>query len=118
MKTLKHISTKAQLVVSAISLVLPAMPAGFAQSSFTRITEGPVANDVEQSTGCAWGDYDNDGFLDLFVTHFDRISRNTLYHNERNGTFTRFGAGAAGNESNLRSAGCPWGDYDNDGFLD
>jgi hypothetical protein len=119
MKTLKQISTKAQLAFSAISLlVLATMPAGFAQSSFTKITIGPVANDVEQSDGCAWGDYDNDGFLDLFVTHFDRISRNTLYHNERNGTFTRFNAGPPGNESNLRSAGCLWADYDNDGFLD
>jgi hypothetical protein len=91
---------------------------GHGQTSFTKITTGPVANDFQQSDGCAWGDYDNDGFLDLFVTHFDRVSRNTLYHNERNGTFTRFNAGPPGNEPNVRSAGCIWADYDNDGFLD
>ncbi|HXJ57373.1 MAG TPA: CRTAC1 family protein [Verrucomicrobiae bacterium] len=93
-------------------------PTGHAQTSFTKITTGPVATDSEQSVGCAWGDYDNDGFIDLFVTRFDNISVNMLYHNERDGTFTRFIAGAPANESNVRSAGCIWGDFDNDGFLD
>ncbi len=85
---------------------------------FTKITTGPVGTDIEQSDGCAWGDYDNDGWLDLFVSNFDRISVNRLYHNNGNGTFTRFNAGSPGNEVNLRSAGCSWADYDNDGFLD
>ncbi len=117
MKTLKQISTRAQLLVSAISIfLLPTVPAAFAQSSFTKITSDPVVIDFEQSTGCAWGDYDNDGFLDLFVANFGPV--NTLYHNEGDGTFTRFNAGAPGNESDFRSAGCAWGDYDNDGFLD
>jgi hypothetical protein len=108
-----------RLALFALSLcLLASVFRGHAQSSFTKITTGPIVTDVEQSTGCAWGDYDNDGFLDLFVTSFDRISVNPLYHNERDGTFTRFGAGAPANESNLRSAGCPWADYDNDGFLD
>jgi hypothetical protein len=121
MKTLKQISTRAPLLVSAISifLLLPTVPPAFAQSSFTKITTGPVVDEgLEASTGCAWGDYDNDGFLDLFVTRFDNIAVNALYHNERDGTFTRFSAGAPANESNVRSAGCIWGDYDNDGFLD
>jgi len=98
--------------------MLAMVPSGRGQTSFAKITMGPVVTDVEQSVGCAWGDYDNDGFLDLFVTSFDRTSFNTLYHNERDGTFTRFAAGAPANESNARSAGCFWGDYDNDGFLD
>src|SRR5688572_18029375 len=88
-----------------------------AQGSFTKVTTGPVVTDVEQSTGCAWGDFDNDGFIDLMVTCFDRTSANALYHNERDGTFTRFAAGAVANDANLRSAGCTWVDYDNDGFL-
>lgn len=92
--------------------------AGRAQAMFTKITTGPVGTDIEQSDGCAWGDYDNDGWLDLFVSNFDRISVNRLYHNNGNGTFTRFNAGSPGNEVNLRSAGCSWADYDNDGFLD
>src|SRR5688572_10399881 len=98
MKTCKQMSIRAQELIFAISLfLLPSTPAALAQSSFTKITNGPIATDFEQSVGCAWGDYDNDGFLDLFVTHFDRISMNTLYHNERNGTFTRFAAGASAN---------------------
>ena len=116
---MKRILSKALSFVLLVSLfVLASVLTGHTQSSFTKITAGPIATDVEQSVGCAWGDYDNDGFLDLFVTSFDRTSFNTLYHNERNGTFTRFTAGAPANESNVRSAGCYWGDYDNDGFLD
>jgi enediyne biosynthesis protein E4 len=120
MKTLTQLSTKARLVFSAITLfVLPSIPAGFAQSSFTKITTGPVANDIEESVGCAWIDYDNDGFLDLFVTNFGTGATNTLYHNNGNGTFTRFAAGAPANESGSALAhGCAWGDYDNDGFPD
>jgi hypothetical protein len=118
MKTLKQTSIKAQRIIAAISLfVLPTIPAGFAQSAFTRITTGPVANDVEQSTGCAWGDYDNDGFLDLFVVNWSATPANTLYHNNTDGTFTRLAAGAPANEPGA-GHGCVWGDYDNDGFLD
>src|SRR6185437_3978431 len=47
--------------------------------------------------GCVWGDYDNDGFPDLFVTQY---GRNILYHNNVNGTFTDVTdkAGVAGME--------------------
>lgn len=119
MKTLKRFpnemaTTSMAILLTMVSFVCPSL----AQTTFTRITTGPIATDSNQSTGCAWGDYDNDGYLDLFVTSFDRIANNVLYHNERNGTFTRFSAGAPGNESNLRSAGCAWADFDNDGALD
>jgi hypothetical protein len=47
------------------------------QVSFTRITEGDIAKDTGTSVGCAWGDYDNDGFLDLFVANaIDRVVGN------------------------------------------
>lgn len=114
MKRLKQIANSAPaLILTACLFLLPTIPAAFAQSSFTKITTGPVANDVEQSVGCAWGDYDNDGFLDLIVANF---GTNTLYRNNGYGTFTRIGAPA--NDSATSSAGCAWGDYDNDGFLD
>ena len=66
--------------------------------------------------GCAWGDYDNDGFLDLFVCR-QLGQNNVLYHNNGNGTFTKVTEGRPVNDGG-NSVGCAWGDYDNDGFLD
>jgi tetratricopeptide (TPR) repeat protein len=65
--------------------------------------------------GVAWGDYDNDGNIDLVLTAY---GRNVLYHNNGNGTFT--------DRSRVSGVGAPvgfwtgasWGDYNRDGFLD
>jgi enediyne biosynthesis protein E4 len=62
----------------------------------------------------AWGDYDNDGWLDLYVAHGDRAGR--LFHNRGNGTFEEVTTGSPVSE--CRAYSCAWGDYDNDGFLD
>jgi hypothetical protein len=81
--------------------------------TFTRITSGPLVTATGNSQGCAWGDYDNDGYLDLFVT---RSGNNLLLHNNRNGTFTLITNGPV---VAFSSGGpCAWGDYDNDGYLD
>ena len=74
------------------------------------------------SGGVAWGDYDNDGWLDLFAprTSFysnDGDSINHLWHNNGDGTFTRVERGSPATD-NDQSWGAAWGDYDNDGFLD
>jgi photosystem II stability/assembly factor-like uncharacterized protein len=82
--------------------------------TFTRILNGPEVNDGMYGSGCAWGDYDNDGYLDLFVANCNQPMR--LYHNNGDGTFTLF-AGGPSLESGY-SFGCSWGDYDNDGYLD
>ncbi len=63
----------------------------------------------------AWGDYDNDGWSDLFVSAY---GTNTLYHNDGDGTFTD-----VSNESGVGApdgfwTGVSWADYDRDGFLD
>lgn len=62
------------------------------------------------------GDYDNDGFLDLFVTS-QLNQNNVLYHNNGDVTFTRVTEGSLVYDGG-NSVGCAWGDYDNDGFLD
>jgi hypothetical protein len=73
-----------------------------------------VANEGN-SSGIAWGDYDNDGWLDLFVANQDRQS--SLYRNSRDGTFADVTA-AAGLALPGASVGANWADFDNDGWLD
>jgi tetratricopeptide (TPR) repeat protein len=67
-----------------------------------------------QGTGCAIGDYDNDGYLDLVVSSADGVA---LYHNERNGTFKNV-TDAAGLHVDGLVLGVTFVDYDNDGDLD
>jgi hypothetical protein len=83
--------------------------------TFAKITSGNIVNDGGASYGCAWGDYDNDGHLDLFVPNLNQ--NNFLYHNNGDGTFTRINSGRIVSDGGA-SQGCAWGDYDNDGFLD
>ncbi|MGB7467554.1 MAG: CRTAC1 family protein [Candidatus Acidiferrum sp.] len=62
------------------------------------------------------GDYDNDGFDDLFITYF---GKNVLYHNNGNGTFTDVTAKAGVATDGKRwNTGCAFVDYDRDGRLD
>lgn len=62
----------------------------------------------------AWGDYDNDGDLDLYITNY---GPNLLYRNNGDGTFTDVTV-QAGVGGSYFSAGCGWSDYDNDGDID
>ncbi len=83
--------------------------------TFTKIITGSIVTDMGASTCPAWGDYDNDGFLDLYICN--RSSANFLYHNNGDGTFTRIVTGIIVTE-NKNSSACAWGDYDNDGYPD
>jgi hypothetical protein len=82
--------------------------------TFTDVTQkAGVAND-RWGFGVAIGDYDNDGWPDLYVTNF---GKNRLYHNNHDGTFTDV-AEKAGVTLGNWSTGATWGDYDGDGKLD
>jgi enediyne biosynthesis protein E4 len=72
------------------------------------------ASDTDYGMGVAVGDYDNDGFPDIYVTNF---GRNILYHNNGDGTFTDVTA-KAGVAAGGWSASAGFFDYDNDGHLD
>jgi hypothetical protein len=90
-------------------------------ATFTKITSGHIVNDAGVRAACAWGDYDDDGFVDLFVgspaTLSGSLQRNALYHNNGDGTFTRITTNAIATEAgNWR--GCAWAHYDEDGHLD
>ncbi len=64
--------------------------------------------------GCAWGDLDNDGWLDLFIA--SRFTNNFLFKNTGNEVFVQVPLGNLGFQGDQR--GCAWADYDNDTFLD
>jgi hypothetical protein len=82
--------------------------------TFTDVTEKAGVGGGGYGMGVAVGDYNGDGFADIYVTQF---GRNILYRNNGNGTFTdvteRAGVGCAG-----WSSSAVWFDYDNDGKLD
>ena len=84
--------------------------------TFSKITEGAIVNDGGNSTGCCWGDYDNDGDMDLFVANAS-FEPNYLYQNRGNGLFDKINIGEIVTDVASSSGGC-WGDYDNDGDLD
>jgi len=85
-------------------------------SSFTKITNGVIIQDSLSSGGSSWGDYDNDGDLDLFVPNWD-FDNNSLYQNNGNGTFNKIIIGEIVNDG-MSCGSSSWADYNNDGFLD
>jgi len=82
--------------------------------TFVDVTEQAGVGDKNYGLGCCVGDYDNDGFLDLYVTNY---RSNILYHNNGDGTFVDVTRQAGVDDANW-SAGCAFADVDNDGDLD
>jgi enediyne biosynthesis protein E4 len=86
--------------------------------TFTDVTDKAGVPGTGFGLGCVWGDYDNDGHPDLFVTQY---GRNVLYHNNGDGTFTDVTdkAGVAGMDfGTYFHSGAVFFDYDRDGKLD
>ena len=82
--------------------------------TFTDVTEAAGVGGGGYGMGVAVGDYDGDGFPDIYVTQF---GHNILYHNNGDGTFTDVTA-KAGVAASGWSSSAVWFDYDNDGRLD
>ena len=88
--------------------------------TFTDVTEKAGVQGVGYSMGVAAGDYDNDGYVDLYVAG---VNRNQLLHNNGNGTFSDV-TDKAGVAGLVTGYGKPWAvaagfvDYNNDGRLD
>ena len=82
--------------------------------TFTDVTEKVGVGDTGYGHGCAVGDYNNDGQLDLYVTNY---GTNRLYRNNGDGTFTEV-AESAGVTEPRWSTSCAFADYDRDGNLD
>ena len=84
--------------------------------TFTDITAKAGLTATGWGQGACVGDYDGDGYDDIFVTQY---GKNRMYHNERNGTFKEVAeqAGVAGSGQEW-GTGCAFVDYDRDGRLD
>ncbi len=85
--------------------------------TFSNVTGTAGVNVISQGdeTSAVWGDYNGDGLLDIYVCK--RRFRNTLYHNNGNGTFSERGETAE--VADIRDTeGAAWADYDGDGDLD
>ncbi len=84
--------------------------------TFTEVTaKAGVGGEGHYGQGVAVGDYDNDGYPDLYVTGYDSAM---LYHNNGDGTFTDVTAKAGVADAGQWSTSAAWFDYDKDGWLD
>jgi hypothetical protein len=90
--------------------------------SFTDISDASGIDPVTTATtyGAAWGDYDKDGFLDVYICNYNWLDgvTNWLMHNNGDGTFTETGLNLGVDNSSLPSFQPTWIDYNNDGWPD
>jgi len=92
---------------------------------FTDVSQevGLPANIEQENFGACWGDYDLDGFLDLYIANFndfsdDFVTTNILLRNSGDGTFEDVTTYAGVGNGSLKSNGCSWMDFNRDGLPD
>ena len=83
--------------------------------TFTEVSAAAGLSSAAPTIGSCWGDYNNDGYPDLFIS--SGIGQPQLFRNNGNGTFTDV-TSAAGLDGKLIGSICHFCDYDNDGWLD
>lgn len=83
--------------------------------TFSEVAGAAGVADPSWGFAGAWGDYDNDGWPDLYVGN--EFGTGSLYRNQHDGTFRNVSA-AANARQRSSVMGVAWGDYDNDGHLD
>lgn len=86
-------------------------------TTFTKITTGPLVTDLGNSGGTTWGDFDGDGYPDVFVSRY-RAGLSTLYQNNRDGTFSPTTTLPSQTTPDVWWAPAVAADFDNDGRLD
>ncbi|HEV8541532.1 MAG TPA: VCBS repeat-containing protein [Verrucomicrobiae bacterium] len=94
---------------------LGVLPALAAETTFTKVTSGPVSNDSGSFIGSAWGDFNGDGLLDLFICGYNE--KNVFYLNQGSGVFKKVTTGGLVASADFH-VGATAGDFDNDGNLD
>jgi hypothetical protein len=99
----------------AISLLLTIFSLAATAQNFVKYNSSPV-NESGASWAGAWGDYDNDGHMDLYVSNY--LNKNFLYHNNGNKTFTKITISPIVTSQSIGHWSSTWVDFDDDGDLD
>jgi enediyne biosynthesis protein E4 len=103
-------------ILLTLGVFLTALISSSAQTNFVKITTGSIVTDKGTYIYGTWGDFNNNGYLDLFIANDYGV--NAFYLNNGNGTFTSDTNSAPVQDNNDDHIGAAAGDYDNDGNLD
>jgi len=114
---LKHIT--ASSIRASVALIFTGLLGHplLSDYAFTRSLDRLLGNEPSLPFNCAWGDYDNDGWVDLFVGDGPDVP-NSLYHNNGDGTLSRVTEGEIVFGESSTADSTVWADYDNDGNID
>ncbi len=106
--------TSSQLALSQFEQRSGKLYKNLGNGKFKDVTEAAGLLQHQFGNGVSWGDYNNDGYLDLYLTHY---GTNQLFENDTRGGFIDVTMKAGVGDDRF-SAGSSWGDFDGDGWLD